>query len=93
MPHYRTVRSALIAAALACALAAAPASADSGSGHFTAATGEYCHWNGVDSSVHLYCSGYSRGTYVNYSCDIQYVGHVSYYQCRDHHGSVWSGSR
>ena len=85
------IRTALLSAALVLILSATVASADFGS--FTAPGGESCTWNGFGSSITMYCSGYSRGTYVNYSCDLQYYGSSMSYQCRDQHGARWSGSR
>ena len=88
-----TKRTAILGAVLALVLTAGTSLAQSSNGSFTAAGGESCTWNGFGSSVQMYCSGYSRGTYVSYNCDFQYFGSSLSYQCRDQHGNSWSGSR
>lgn len=85
---------AIIAAVTILAFSTA-SSAFADSGNFTANSGESCSWYGFGTSISMQCSGYSRtaGGYVNYSCDLDYVGSMMSYRCRSIDGATWSGSR
>ena len=90
----RLFRVAVLAAFMVLAVDVSTASADSSSGSYVASGGESCSWSGFGNSVTLHCSGYSRGQYVNYNCDLYYYGSSSMsWSCRSMNGATWPGSR